>query len=722
MADKIVGVYDIKVDQAVKNLNKLEKEVKDVGKTAEKSSKKVSSEYSDLSSKMTSQFKKVGIAAAAAFSIGAIVSYGKEAIKLAGQVQGVESAFKRLNRPTLLNELRRATRGTVSDLELMRQAVRAENFKVPLEKLGSFFEFATKRSIQTGESVDYLVNSIIDGIGRKSTLVMDNLGISASELQKEIKKTGDFGEAAGNIIERELGKAGDVADTTAINMAQLATSTENLKVAIGKILAEESGPFITFLTNISKALEEDITALDKLRAELTGESGLKLLARQTEEIAKLKELEREATESAGKVSDAEFIKLNEKVKTQREIVDAIEQELLNRTANNDETEITVDLINREVEAYRKLNQEQQENSITINSLTEELKNYNKDLKDAEVGSTEFFNILDKVTAKTKELNEAIALTKLEDALKVDEESDIIVSDAQIEAFNKWAEKEFPKSIENGTDIASEIWERYFNETLNGFEQNTSSINELMLDMANLTLNTFADIAGSIAQIQQNAFIAEQQELERQLEQGLITREQYEEKLNEVKRKQAQSNKDAAIFQATISTAQAVVNALGSAPFTPLNIATAAAIGAAGAAQIAAIASQPLPQFAEGGFINEHGQIKGRTHGQGGVTIEAEGNEFITAAKYAQPNKDVLKAINSGNWEKYKVENIIAPAIEQVLGSKGFEGLSASYNLQTNWTDRNLLKAHDRGRYAMKDGFIYLGKKIETLNKRSSRWN
>ena len=31
MADKIVGVYDIKVDQAVKNLKKLLKEVKDVG-------------------------------------------------------------------------------------------------------------------------------------------------------------------------------------------------------------------------------------------------------------------------------------------------------------------------------------------------------------------------------------------------------------------------------------------------------------------------------------------------------------------------------------------------------------------------------------------------------------------------------------------------------------------------------------------------------------------
>ena len=79
---------------------------------------------------------------------------------------------------------------------MIKQAVRASNFKVPLNQLATFFEFATKRAAQTGESVDYLVNSIIDGIGRKSTLVMDNLGISATELQAEIKKVGDFGQAA----------------------------------------------------------------------------------------------------------------------------------------------------------------------------------------------------------------------------------------------------------------------------------------------------------------------------------------------------------------------------------------------------------------------------------------------------------------------------------------------------------------------------------------------
>lgn len=180
------------------------------------------------------QIKKIGLAIAGAFSIRAIARFGKEIHMMAGEAEGVEQAFKRLDQPNLLKDLQKATRGTVSNLNLMKYAVRAENFKVPLTQLATFFEFATKRAAQTGESVDYLVESIITGIGRKSVLVMDNLGISAAELQKEVAKVGDFGEAAGNIIQRELGKAGDVILTSAQRTEQLRSAWSNLMVELGK--------------------------------------------------------------------------------------------------------------------------------------------------------------------------------------------------------------------------------------------------------------------------------------------------------------------------------------------------------------------------------------------------------------------------------------------------------------------------------------------------------
>lgn len=211
------------------DLDKLERGLEDIEKGVKGTGEKVKSIAAQ-------SFGKVAGIIAAAFSVRAIVQFGQEAADLAARAEGVRTAFERLNKPNLLANLRRATRGTVTDVELMRQAVRAQNFQVPLEQLATFFDFATSRAAQTGESVDYLVDSIITGIGRKSVLVMDNLGISAVALQEEVKKVGDFGEAAGIIIQKELGKAGEVATTAAQEIAAQRAELENMKTEIGENL------------------------------------------------------------------------------------------------------------------------------------------------------------------------------------------------------------------------------------------------------------------------------------------------------------------------------------------------------------------------------------------------------------------------------------------------------------------------------------------------------
>jgi len=86
-------------------------------------------------SKMNAGFKRLGVMIGAAFSVSAISNFVGEGIKLAASMQGVEAAFKNLNQPNLLQNLRNATRGTVTDLQLMQKAVQAKNFKIPLEHL-----------------------------------------------------------------------------------------------------------------------------------------------------------------------------------------------------------------------------------------------------------------------------------------------------------------------------------------------------------------------------------------------------------------------------------------------------------------------------------------------------------------------------------------------------------------------------------------------------------
>ena len=113
-----------------------------------------------------------------------LVALAAQSTKAFTELEGVKTAFDRLNKPGLLENLQSSTKNTVSNLELMKAAVRAENFKIPLNELGTLLEFAQRRAKDTGESVDYLVNSIVMGIGRKSPLILDNLGISAISLKE----------------------------------------------------------------------------------------------------------------------------------------------------------------------------------------------------------------------------------------------------------------------------------------------------------------------------------------------------------------------------------------------------------------------------------------------------------------------------------------------------------------------------------------------------------
>ncbi len=176
--------------------------------------------------------------------LGVVIS---DSIRASIEIEGVRNAFYKLNDPNLLENLRKSTRGTVNDFELMKVAMRASNFKIPLDQLGTLLEFAQKRATQTGESVDYLVSSIVDGIGRKSTLVLDNLGISATELQEEVKKVGDFGQATGNIVSRELAKMGDVALTTKDKIAQISVAFDNAKVFVGDFVVGATNGFLDLI-------------------------------------------------------------------------------------------------------------------------------------------------------------------------------------------------------------------------------------------------------------------------------------------------------------------------------------------------------------------------------------------------------------------------------------------------------------------------------------------
>ena len=212
---------------------------------------------------------KIGNMLGAAFAVGIIADFTMEAVKLGDQLTAAAKGFERFGNAADLERLRRSTQGMVSDVKLLQQAVSAGNFGIPVKELGTLFEFAQKRAKETGQEVDYLTNSIVTGIGRKSPLILDNLGISASMLRDKLKGVSVESatiamvtKAVGEIAEEQLKLMGDTIQDATTSSQQLITAWENFKASSGQ----------TFSPIINKALELG-SAILNLTSDMLGLKG-----------------------------------------------------------------------------------------------------------------------------------------------------------------------------------------------------------------------------------------------------------------------------------------------------------------------------------------------------------------------------------------------------------------------------------------------------------------
>lgn len=150
-------------------------------------------------------------------------------------------------------------------------------------------------------------------------------------------------------------------------------------------------------------------------------------------------------------------------------------------------------------------------------------------------------------------------------------------------------EEFKALIDEG----KATWEDYFlgiseiaQETFNFLNKNQEAYFDNQLDRLAEEKKESIRFAGDSAEAKE--------EIERQ----------YEEKRKEILRRKAEAEKKTAIFNAIIDTAQAVVAALAVGP--PQGFIFAALAGAIGAAQIAMIASQPIPEYFRGTMNADEG--------------------------------------------------------------------------------------------------------------------
>lgn len=164
--------------------------------------------------------------------------FTRESYTLANQATGVEFAFNRIGiaAEKSFNKVKEATNGLISDLDIKKSIVQFNNFGLSIEKLDTLSKFLAVTSTQTGQSFENLRDSLIEGISKKSTQRIDNLGISVNELNEELKKTPVFIDAVANIAERRIKTAGNILEDATDTQQQWRVSVENTSISYGKLI------------------------------------------------------------------------------------------------------------------------------------------------------------------------------------------------------------------------------------------------------------------------------------------------------------------------------------------------------------------------------------------------------------------------------------------------------------------------------------------------------
>jgi hypothetical protein len=268
MADKKIRLLvQAEVKKAVQALNKVEKEQKDIKKQNDGLKK---------------SFAAMGGAIAAAFSIQAIANFTASAVKLGSQTISLERSFRNLGKAVDFNDqslakFRKATNGTVSDVDLMIQANNAMLLGI-VDNDDAFAELidnAQRLAKAVGQDALFGIESLTTGIGRQSKLMLDNLGIvldtnlayekfaeangkAVKDLDENERKQA-FVQAALQSTAEKVAQLGDeeLDATDATN--QLAAAFENLQGTIGIELQDEveatSGFFANYLTTIDTLIQ-----------------------------------------------------------------------------------------------------------------------------------------------------------------------------------------------------------------------------------------------------------------------------------------------------------------------------------------------------------------------------------------------------------------------------------------------------------------------------------
>lgn len=234
--------------------------------------------------------KVAGVAGLVALSVQA-VNAGVELARVGAMADQVRTAFNNMAESAgasgdeILEALRRASRGSVSDMNLMLSANRAMLFGVAdnVEEFTQLMQIAEARGKGMGISTTQAFDNIITGIGRLSPLILDNLGIVYQGEQLFADYAQSIGKTAEQLSDAEKRQAllnmvvAQSADLVAKNNAagenmvdqfeRMDAAIQSAKEALGELFAPAMAAIARQIADAVTMAADAITDAQKATAE-----------------------------------------------------------------------------------------------------------------------------------------------------------------------------------------------------------------------------------------------------------------------------------------------------------------------------------------------------------------------------------------------------------------------------------------------------------------------
>ena len=220
--------------------------------------------------------------------VGAVMSGVFKMMEDGARAATAESFFR--NAGKSIGEYRTATHGLVADAELMKKANLADSMGLSESTFKTLAQVATAAAAKTGQSFDYMFNSIVVGTARSSRLLLDNLGIIVSvkeaneKYAKSLKESDTAGQYANMTITQmsenlsdeakklafaeevtrkskdTLVEYGNATVTASERFDSFAAAYENLRISIAQNLFSSD-----YLDNVTSVIVALTTMIDRLK-------------------------------------------------------------------------------------------------------------------------------------------------------------------------------------------------------------------------------------------------------------------------------------------------------------------------------------------------------------------------------------------------------------------------------------------------------------------------